>query len=101
MREFGDRLYHVHAKDMEIDRDGLYERGSCQPDSDGRSRGCRVSVRSAGIASSLRSTRRATTTPSSSSTRIDQFEGSDEKIKAGFVIASNAVLALRRVIRAS
>ena len=27
VREFGDRLYHVHAKDMEIDRDGLYDRG--------------------------------------------------------------------------
>ena len=27
VREFGGRIYHVHAKDMEIDRDGLYERG--------------------------------------------------------------------------
>ena len=27
VREFGDRIYHVHAKDMEIDRDGLYDRG--------------------------------------------------------------------------
>ena len=25
--EFGSRLYHVHAKDLEIDRDGLYENG--------------------------------------------------------------------------
>ncbi len=25
--EFGDRIYHVHAKDLEIDRDGLYENG--------------------------------------------------------------------------
>ncbi len=25
--EFGDRIYHVHAKDLEIDRDGLYEHG--------------------------------------------------------------------------
>ena len=27
VREFGPRLHHVHAKDMEIDREGLYERG--------------------------------------------------------------------------
>jgi sugar phosphate isomerase/epimerase len=25
--EFGPRIYHVHAKDMEIDRDGLYDHG--------------------------------------------------------------------------
>ena len=27
VREFADRIYHVHAKDMEIDREGLYEHG--------------------------------------------------------------------------
>ncbi|TMB99382.1 MAG: sugar phosphate isomerase/epimerase [Chloroflexi bacterium] len=27
VREFGPRIYHVHAKDLEIDRDGLYENG--------------------------------------------------------------------------
>jgi len=27
VREFGPRIFHVHAKDMEIDRDGLYEEG--------------------------------------------------------------------------
>jgi sugar phosphate isomerase/epimerase len=25
--EFGERIYHIHAKDLEIDRDGLFERG--------------------------------------------------------------------------
>ena len=25
--EFGDRIYHVHAKDLEIDEEGLYEHG--------------------------------------------------------------------------
>jgi sugar phosphate isomerase/epimerase len=25
--EFGDRIYHIHAKDLEIDEDGLYEHG--------------------------------------------------------------------------
>ena len=27
VREFAPRIFHVHAKDMEIDRDGLYENG--------------------------------------------------------------------------
>jgi len=27
VREFGPRIYHVHAKDLEIDRDELYENG--------------------------------------------------------------------------
>jgi sugar phosphate isomerase/epimerase len=27
VREFSSRIFHVHAKDMEIDRDGLYEEG--------------------------------------------------------------------------
>jgi sugar phosphate isomerase/epimerase len=28
IREFAGRIFHVHAKDLEIDRDGLYERGT-------------------------------------------------------------------------
>jgi len=27
VREFGPRIFHVHAKDMEVDRDGLYDEG--------------------------------------------------------------------------
>jgi sugar phosphate isomerase/epimerase len=27
VRDFAPRLFHVHAKDMEVDRDGLYEQG--------------------------------------------------------------------------
>ncbi len=27
IREFGPRMYHVHAKDLMIDREGLYENG--------------------------------------------------------------------------
>jgi len=27
IHEFGSRIFHVHAKDMDIDRDGLYENG--------------------------------------------------------------------------
>lgn len=28
VREFNDRIFHVHAKDLEIDREGLYENGT-------------------------------------------------------------------------
>lgn len=28
VREFQDRIFHVHAKDLEIDREGLYENGT-------------------------------------------------------------------------
>jgi sugar phosphate isomerase/epimerase len=28
VRDFKDRIFHVHAKDLEIDRDGLYENGT-------------------------------------------------------------------------
>jgi sugar phosphate isomerase/epimerase len=28
VREFQDRIFHVHAKDLEIDREGLYEHGT-------------------------------------------------------------------------
>lgn len=28
VREFGSRIHHVHIKDLEIDRDGLYEHGT-------------------------------------------------------------------------
>ena len=27
VREFGDRIYHVHAKDLQVDREGLYQHG--------------------------------------------------------------------------
>lgn len=28
VKDFADRIFHVHAKDLEIDRDGLYENGT-------------------------------------------------------------------------
>ena len=28
VREFGDKIFHVHAKDLHIDREGLYEHGA-------------------------------------------------------------------------
>ncbi len=91
VREFGERIYHVHAKDMEIDREGLYEHG----------------VLSAGMGWQV------PRLPGLGEVRWDrfisalyrvgydhavivehedrQFEGTDEKVKAGFVLARNAV----------
>ena len=39
IREFGPHILHVQAKDLMIDRDGLYERGVFSVASAGRSRG--------------------------------------------------------------
>jgi sugar phosphate isomerase/epimerase len=91
VREFGSRLYHVHAKDMEIDRDGLYDHG----------------VLSAGVGWQV------PRLPGLGEVRWDRFiaalyragydyavvvehedrdfEGCDEKVKAGFRIARDAV----------
>jgi sugar phosphate isomerase/epimerase len=91
VREFASRIYHVHAKDMEIDREGLYDRG----------------VLSAGMGWQV------PRLPGLGEIRWDRFisalyrvgydyavivehedrrfEGTDEKVKAGFLIARNAV----------
>ncbi len=91
VREFGDRIYHVHAKDMEIDREGLYDNG----------------VLSAGIGWQV------PRLPGLGEIRWDRFvsalyragydgavvvehedrgfEGSDDRVKAGFLIARDAV----------
>jgi sugar phosphate isomerase/epimerase len=91
VREFGSRLHHVHAKDLEIDREGLYERG----------------IMSAGMGWQV------PRLPGLGEVRWDRFvsalyrvgyegcvviehedrdfEGSDEKVKAGFLLARNAV----------
>lgn len=91
VREFADRIYHVHAKDMEIDREGLYDHG----------------VMSAGVGwqvprlPGLGEIRWDRFISSLYRTGYDgavvvehedrQFEGTDEKVKAGFLIARNAV----------
>ena len=48
IREFGPHMLHVHAKDLMIDRDGLYERGIIRSAWAGRSRACRASATSTG-----------------------------------------------------
>ena len=91
VREFGSRIYHAHAKDMEVDRNGLYEHG----------------VLSAGIGWQV------PRLPGLGEIHWDRFlaalyqvgydgavvvehedrrfEGTDDKIKAGFLLARNAV----------
>ena len=84
VREFGDRIYHVHAKDMEIDRDGLYEHGVLSAGHRvAGAAAARASARSAGTASSPPCTRRATTTPSSSSTRTASSRAATRRSRPG------------------
>ncbi len=71
IREFGDRVFHMHAKDLMIDRDGLYEHGIMSagvgwqiPKLCGRGR-------STGAASSRRSTASGTTALPRSNTRTE------------------------------
>ena len=82
VREFDSRIYHVHAEDMEIDRDGLYDRG----------------VMSAGMGwqvprlPGLAALYRAGYDHAVVVEHEDRaFEGTDEKVKAGFLQARNAV----------
>ncbi len=91
VREFATRIFHVHAKDMEIDREGLYEQG----------------VLSAGIGWQI------PRLPGLGQVRWDRFisalyragydhvlsvehedrafEGDEELVKRGFLIARNAL----------
>jgi len=91
VRDFAPRIFHVHAKDMEIDRDGLYEQG----------------VMSAGVGWQI------PRLPGLGEVRWDRFvsalyrigydhvlsiehedrafEGDEELVKRGFLIARNAL----------
>ena len=70
VREFADRIDHVHAKDSEIDRTASTSAASCPRAWAGRYRGCPVSARCGSTASSPRCMPSATTAGSRSSTRI-------------------------------
>ena len=63
----------------------------CRPAWAGRSRACPGSARSAGTASSPRCTRSGYDYAVVVEHEDRQFEGTDEKVKAGFLIARNAV----------
>ena len=98
IREFGPHILHVHAKDLMIDRDGLYERGIL-------SRGHRLAdaahagPRRGRLArlSSPASTAPATTGRSIIEHEDRRFEGSDELVKRGFLLARDVLRALCEV----
>jgi sugar phosphate isomerase/epimerase len=91
IREFGSRMVHVHAKDLLIDRDGLYERG----------------IMSAGIGWQIPRMpglgevnwnvffselyRAGYDGPVIIEHEDRQFEGSDDKIKRGFLLARDVL----------
>lgn len=94
IREFGSRIYHTHVKDMEIDREGLYNNG----------------IMSAGIGwqrprlPGYGEINWAKFVSTLSQVGYDgvlciehedrRFEGSDELVKEGFLIARNQIAPL-------
>jgi len=94
IREFGSRIYHTHVKDMEIDREGLYENG----------------IMSAGIGwqrprlPGYGEVNWAQFVSTLSQVGYDgvlcvehedrRYEGSDELVKQGFMIARNQIAPL-------
>jgi sugar phosphate isomerase/epimerase len=91
VREFGSRIYHVHAKDMEIDRDGLYERGVLSA-----GMGWQVPrLPGLGLVQWDRFIAALYRVGYDHAVIVEHedraFEGTDEKVKAGFLLARNAV----------
>ncbi|CAN5719775.1 sugar phosphate isomerase/epimerase [soil metagenome] len=91
VRDFADRLFHVHAKDMEIDREGLYAHGVLSA-----GMGWQVprlpglgEIRWDRFVSALY--RAGYDGPVIVEHEDRDFEGSDAKVKAGFLLARNAV----------
>ena len=89
--EFGSRMVHVHAKDLTIDRDGLYERGILSagigwqiPRMPGLG-----DVNWAGFFADLY--RAGYDGPIIIEHEDRTFEGSDEKIKRGFLLARDVL----------
>ena len=88
--DFADRIFHVHAKDLEIRRDGLYRYGVTSLGIGWQAPRLPGLGQVTGAGSSPRSTRSATTR------RLDRargpaFEGEVELVKRGFLIARNAL----------
>jgi sugar phosphate isomerase/epimerase len=89
--DFADRIFHVHAKDMEVDRDGLYRHGVMA-----KGIGWQVprlpglgEVRWDRFVSALYAVGYDYVISVEHEDR--RFEGSDELVKRGFVIARNAL----------
>jgi sugar phosphate isomerase/epimerase len=91
IREFGPRMVHVHAKDLMVDRDGLYENGILS-----LGMGWQVprmpglgDLDWAGIFSAL--TRSGYDGPVVIEHEDRAFEGTDDKVKRGFLLARDVL----------
>jgi sugar phosphate isomerase/epimerase len=91
IREFGARMVHVHAKDLEVDRDGLYENGILS-----LGMGWQVprmpglgDLDWAGVFSAL--TRSGYDGPVVIEHEDRAFEGTDDKVKRGFLLARDVL----------
>ena len=92
--DFGDRIFHAHAKDLEIRRDGLYRHGTFSggigwqvPRLPGPRRGRLVAVRRGALLGRLR--------PRVSVEHEDRnFEQTPELVERGFVLAHNTLKPL-------
>ena len=91
VREFGAHIVHVHAKDLLIDRDGLYESGVLS-----LGMGWQVprmpglgEVDWAGLFSGL--TRAGYDGPIVIEHEDRAFEGSDDKVRRGFLLARDVL----------
>jgi sugar phosphate isomerase/epimerase len=91
VREFGSRIFHVHLKDLEVDREGLYDHGILSAGI-----GWQVprlpglgEVRWDRFFAALH--RAGYTGPVVVEHEDRRFEGSDERVKAGFLLARDVL----------
>ena len=90
--EFKDRIFHVHAKDMEIDREMLYQDGVlAAAASAGKSHACLGWARCAGIASSAALYAAGYDGVISIEHEDRAFEGTEDLVKRGFYLARDVL----------
>ena len=92
IREFGPHILHVQAKDLLIDREGLYERGVVlDRASAGRSRACRASATSTGARCSRALYRAGYDGDVIIEHEDRDFEKTDDLVKRGFLLARDVL----------
>jgi sugar phosphate isomerase/epimerase len=92
VRDYASKIFHVHAKDMEIDCDGLYRHGTASLGMAGRCRGCFSSGRArcgSLIAALYRDVGYDFVVSIEHEDRA--FEATEELVKRGFLIARDAL----------
>jgi len=91
LKEFGAHVLHYQAKDLMVDVDGLYERGIFSMAWAGRSRGSRASARWTGSVVFSELYRQGYEGDCIIEHEDRRFEGTDEKVKQGFLIARDVL----------